>query len=79
MWATRARQSSGPSRELKGFVRVKLAPGETKEVSFQLPVSELAYWGGAGWVIEPGEVELLVGASSQDPRLTGRLAVSEAV
>ncbi len=68
-----------PVRELKGFARVSLAPGEAKEVSFELPASDLAYWGGAGWVTEPGEVELLLGASSQDQRLSGRLFVQEAV
>ena len=67
-----------PLRELKGFARVNLAPGEAQDVSFELPASELAYWGGAGWVIEPGEVELLLGASSQDFRLTGRLSVLRA-
>ncbi len=68
-----------PVRELKGFARVNLAPGDAKDVTFELPASELAYWGGAGWLIEPGEVELLLGASSQDIRLTGRLAVLPAV
>lgn len=68
-----------PLRELKGFARITLAPGESQDVTFELPASELAYWGGGTWVVEPAEVELLVSASSQDARLTGRLTVCREV
>ena len=64
-----------PVRDLKGFARVHLAPGESTSVSFRLDASQLAYWAGDGWVVEPGTVELLVGGSSRDIRLTGTLAV----
>ena len=65
-----------PIRELKGFVRVHLAPGECTSVSFRLHASQLAYWAGSGWAVEPGMVDVLLGSSSQDIRLNGTLAVS---
>jgi beta-glucosidase len=65
-----------PIRELKGFVRVHLAPGECTNVSFRLHASQLAYWAGSGWAVEPGMVDVLLGSSSQDIRLNGTLAVS---
>ena len=60
-----------PVRELKGFARVPLRPGETRTVALALPASELRYWDPArhGWVLEPGRVQLEVGASSADIRL----------
>ena len=64
-----------PVRELKGFARVHLAPGESTSVSFRLDASQLAYWAGDGWFVEPGTVEVLVGGSSREIRLTGTLAV----
>ena len=59
-----------PRRELRGFRRVPLAPGETRTVAFRLPVSSLAYWdeGTSRWVVESEPVRLMVGASSADIR-----------
>jgi len=66
-----------PVRELKGFARVPLRPGETRTVTLPLPAAELRYWDAArhGWVLEPGRVELQVGASSADIRLRQMLGV----
>jgi beta-glucosidase len=59
-----------PKEELKGFKRITLGPGETKQVDFRLPASELAYWDeqAGRWVVEPDEVRVMIGASSADIR-----------
>lgn len=54
-----------PVKELKGFKRIKLAPGESKEVSFHINTSDLAFYNQAGnEVTEPGEFYLWIGGSS---------------
>ncbi|MFC8426422.1 glycoside hydrolase family 3 C-terminal domain-containing protein [Streptomyces sp. NPDC057236] len=59
-----------PRRELLAHRRVTLAPGETAELSFVLPLSAFAFWDVAAgrWRVEPGAYELLAGASSEDVR-----------
>ncbi len=56
-----------PPRELKGFKKVKLEPGETREVELVLPPRAFAFWDetAAGWRVEPGEFTLQAGASSR--------------
>lgn len=51
---------SRPVRELKGFERVSLAPGETRRVSFTLTRKDLEFWLGGRWVTEPGEFKVWV-------------------
>jgi len=64
-----------PVRELKGFRRVALKPGEKKEVSFRLGPQELGFYGAdMRWSVEPGEVEVFVGTSSVGG-LAGRFSV----
>jgi beta-glucosidase len=60
-----------PRRQLASFCRVGLEAGETKIVTLEIRASELQHWDSAQrrFVIEPGAVELLVGASSADIRL----------
>jgi beta-glucosidase len=53
-----------PVRELKGFQRVTLAPGEAKRVSFTLRRQDLQFWGDKGWTVEPGAFDLWVATSS---------------
>ena len=54
-----------PVKELKRFERVELAPGETKTVTFELPVSELAFWNiDMEYVVEPGDFRLWVAGDS---------------
>lgn len=67
-----------PVRELKGFEKVFLKPGERKEVSFTLDDRSFAYYNVAisDWAIESGNYEISVGASSRDLRLTGTLQVN---
>ena len=59
-----------PIKDLRGYRRVSLKPGETRTVSFSVPVSSLAYWNERthGWVVESAPVKLQVGASSADMR-----------
>jgi beta-glucosidase len=59
-----------PVKELKGFKKVALQPGEEQEVSFFLTKRDLAFYDPyqKTWVAEPGEFELLVGFSAQDIR-----------
>ncbi len=65
-----------PVRELRGFARVALAPGETARVTFALAVRSLAFHDvDLRRVVEPGEVAVMIGASSADVRLVGRLAI----
>ena len=59
-----------PEKELKGFAKVELQPGETKTVEISLDFRAFAYYHPAHktWITENGEFDLLVGASSQDIR-----------
>jgi beta-glucosidase len=51
-----------PAKELKGFRRVTLQPGETQTVRFEVPVSELAFVGrDLRWIIEPGAFKVWIG------------------
>ena len=58
--------ASRPVRELKGFRRIALPPGQKQEISFNIGREERNYWSAAknGWVIEPSEFDLWVGDSS---------------
>ncbi|MCB8967507.1 MAG: glycoside hydrolase family 3 C-terminal domain-containing protein [Ardenticatenaceae bacterium] len=59
-----------PYKELKGFAKVELQPGETKTVSFTLNTRAFAYYDPAyqQWITENGEFDILVGASAADIR-----------
>jgi beta-glucosidase len=55
-----------PDRALKGFSRIALNPGETKNVTFRIPQSQLAVWDTEGnWNVEAGKYTIWVGGSSQ--------------
>ena len=60
-----------PAKELKGFRRVELAPGEEKTVEIGLDDRSFAVWNTAAgdWVVEPGRYSILIGASCSDIRL----------
>jgi len=69
-----------PVLELKGFRRVTLAPGESVRITFDLPVDVLAFTAMDGRrVVEPGTIEVKVGASSADLRLKGSFELTGAV
>lgn len=57
-----------PFRQLKGFEKVELAPGETKTVAIEVPLKDITFWNyfRKKMRIEPGEYVVEVGASSQD-------------
>lgn len=67
-----------PVRELKGYARITLRPGETRTVTLPLAASALAYWNTDrhGWVVEPDTVRLQVGASSADIRAEAEVRVA---
>jgi beta-glucosidase len=60
-----------PERELKGFEKVRLAPGETKHVTLDLDSRAFSYWDEAAhkWTIDPGKFVILVGDSSENTPL----------
>lgn len=61
---------------LRGFERIHLAPGETKEVTFHLTPQDLGLWNRDNhFVVEPGTFTVMVGSSSEDIRLTGSFEV----
>jgi beta-glucosidase len=71
-------QVDRPVKDLKGFARVHLEPGETKRVELVLPIQRLAYYdeAQARWVIEPITYRVYVGPSSRtDVLLAGRFRV----
>jgi beta-glucosidase len=56
-----------PVKELKGFQKISIDPGQTKQVQFILTDKELGYYNGDGqFIIENGEFEIMVGTNSQD-------------
>lgn len=63
-----------PVRELKGFARVELEPGESRQVTFTLDDRSFAVWAD-GWTVPGGSYEVLLAASSQDIRLRGFVEV----
>jgi len=66
-----------PAKELRGFERISLPPGESKQVTFTLPAEKLAYYDVKthGFVVKPGPFEVLVGSSSQDIRASAKFEV----
>ena len=66
-----------PAKELKGFARVTLAPGEKQRITITLDDKALRFWNVKAnrWEIEGGEYELLVGASVEDIRLCEKISV----
>jgi len=56
-----------PVKELKGFQKIALAPGESRTVRFEIPAAELGFWDQEiRYRVEPGEFRVWVGPSSQD-------------
>ena len=64
--ATRVR----PLKELRGFQRIHLKPGESRVVIFTIGQRELEYWLDGEWVVEPGEFEIMTGPNSSDLQST---------
>jgi len=67
-----------PLKELRGFKRIHLRPGEKQTMVFLLPGHKLSFYDVKvhRFVVEPGTFEVLLGASSDDIRVKGRFEVA---
>ncbi len=70
-------KASRPERELKGFEKVRLAPGETRRVTLNLDASAFSYWDSTAhkWTLDPGKFVIRVGDSSESTPLQGDLTI----
>lgn len=68
-----------PVKELKGFSKTALKPGETRTVTVLLDSRAFSYYDvtSKGWKATPGDFEIIVGSSSAKPELTGKVTLSE--
>jgi len=65
-----------PVKELKGFVRIRLEPNQTRKVVFKLPVNILAFYDlNLDLIVEPGDIDVMIGSSSEDIRLTSHFEI----
>jgi len=66
-----------PTKELRGFERISLQPGETKTVNITVPAEKLSFYDEKThrFIVEPGMFDILVGSSSEDIRVTEKLEV----
>jgi beta-glucosidase len=62
-----------PPKNLRGFAKVALNPGQTQRVTVTLDARSFQIWNN-GWQTSAGTHQILVGASSRDIRLTGSIA-----
>jgi beta-glucosidase len=69
-----------PKKELRGFERISLKPGEKRTVSFSLPAEKLSFYDvkSKSFVVEPGEFQVLIGSSSEDIRVRQSFLVTTA-
>jgi len=66
-----------PVKELKGFAKVHLEPGEKKRITFTLSAELFSFIGRDGRrVVEPGQLDIAVGSSSEDLRLKGTIEIT---
>ena len=66
-----------PVIELKGFERIQLSPGESRDVSFPVGPDQLKMLDEKlHWIVEPGDFRILIGASSKDIRLRGQITIN---
>jgi beta-glucosidase len=68
---------SRPERELKGFEKVRLAPGETRHVTLNLDARAFSYWDSTAhkWTIDPGKFIIRAGDSSENTPLHADLTI----
>ncbi len=65
-----------PVKELKGFARLELQPGERRTITFHLPVDQLAFYDqDMRLVVESGTIKVMVGSSSEDIRCEGSFTI----
>jgi beta-glucosidase len=66
-----------PVKELKGFARLNLAPGQARRLTFHLSVNQLAFYDEEmKLVVEPGTIQVMVGSSSADIRCAGSFVIT---
>ena len=67
-----------PERQLKAFKRITLEPGESRQITLDLDFGEFAIVdANMKWTIEPGTYDILIGSSSQDIRLRGKITIPD--
>ena len=70
--------TSKPAKELKGYEKISLEPGETKTVKLKLLPEDLSLFDrNMNFVVEPGVFEVMIGSSSNDIRLRGEFEVKK--
>ena len=66
-----------PNKQLAAFKRVELAPGEERRVTFEVELSQLAYYNeDMRFVVEPGTLRVMVGTSAHDLPLAGQVELT---
>ena len=67
-----------PTKQLRGFARLEMAPGEAVQIVFTLEPEQFAFFDDIGeWSYEAGEIEIMVGASSEDIRARATLRLED--
>lgn len=68
-----------PPKELKGFIKIALVPGESKKATIELGRDAISFYDDQqmAWVAEKGTFDVLVSASAADVRLKGEVALDE--
>lgn len=66
-----------PSKELRGFERISLNPGQKQNVTFTVPAGKLAFYDEKthGFIVEPGMFDIMIGSSSDDIKASGQIEV----
>ncbi len=66
-----------PEKELKAFSRITLEPAASKSVNLEIPAKDLRYWDEStqAWKDDPCDIEIMVGASSDDIKLTKKISI----
>jgi beta-glucosidase len=67
-----------PAKELRGFQRISLQPGESRSVTLEVPAAKLAFYDVSkhAFFVEPGRYQIMTGASSSDIRASGTVSVT---
>ncbi len=69
-----------PNKELVGFKRISLQPGESKNIIFTFQMSQLAFLDKQmNWIVEAGDVGVMIGSSSDDIRLNGQFSIVDGI
>jgi len=64
-----------PVKQLEGFRRISLDPGEAQTVTFPIGFEQVKFWKNGRWQMEAGKIAVMIGASSEDIRLNGELVL----